>query len=90
MSTILGFFFFIILIILIIGFSLISGVLKLLFGSRRRGETNRQQQENHRQAQGRTGRHSQTTSRPSSPNRKKIFGDDEGEYVDFEEVKDDK
>lgn len=89
MSTILGFFFFIILIILIIGFSLISGVLKLLFGSGRRSETNRQQQESHRQSGRRTENRSQATSRPS-PNRKKIFGDDEGEYVDFEEVKEDK
>lgn len=93
MSTIFGFFFFIILIVLIIGFSLLSGILRLIFGFGRKPESHNRQQQgsntytNQSRQEGKSYRQ-ETSSK--AQNRKKIFDDDEGEYVDFEEVKDDK
>ena len=86
-----GIFFFIFLFFLfliIIGGSLLRGILNLLFGSR----TTRRQyttQEAYGQAQGqaRQSTQSQQTSTSTGKKRDKIFDDSEGEYVDFEEIK---
>lgn len=92
MSTILGLFFFIIIIVLVIGLSLIRGVLRLFFGfGRRTTSQNSQQNRTYQGSYRRNEKESYNNDSPSQAhNRKKIFDDDEGEYVDFEEVKDDR
>ena len=89
MFHILGFIFFFLLVIFIIGLVLLSKVLRAIFGFGRKmtGST----------AAGRTGRsaaYSEETSQGNAQysqrkrqNRKKIFDEDEGEYIDFEEIK---
>lgn len=89
MSTILGLFFFIIIIVLIFGLSIISGILRLLFGfGRRRSGGNKRQKEQQNSSHSNEG--SDTLKSDVQQNRKKIFDKNEGEYVDFEEVKDEK
>lgn len=81
MAGIFGFFFIIIIIILVFGISIISGVLRLLFGFGRKTTRN---SNNHQSGQ------QEKPQSTSSPKHKKIFDKEDGEYVDFEEVKDDK
>lgn len=82
MASIFGFLFIILLIIFIFGISIISGILRLFFGLGRKATRNPgEQHSEHRKS-------SQSTSRPKK--QKKIFDDDEGEYVDFEEINDNK
>ena len=92
MSTILGLFFFIIIIVLVIGLSLIRGVLRLIFGfGLRTTSQNSQQNRTYQDSYRRNEKESYNNDSSSQAhNRKKIFDDDEGEYVDFEEVKDDR
>ncbi len=73
MFHILGFIFLFIIAILIIGLSIIGNVIKLLFG--------------------RGGSRSTTTSNADQSGKvnqpkqhKKVFTQDDGEYVDYEEV----
>lgn len=80
-------FFFFILLVFLMGFSILRTFKNILFGSSnsRKGEQ-RQQTTNKKYSD----RQSQSESREedyASSNRKKIFAKDEGEYVDFEEVK---
>ena len=85
MSAILGFFLIILVIVFVIGFSIISGVLRLLFGiGKKQSYYSGKSSENSSQ-----NKHGyQRSSENEDQNiRKKIFGDDEGEYVDFEEIK---
>ncbi|GAB6395225.1 MAG: DUF4834 family protein [Bacteroidales bacterium] len=68
-------FSFFVLLVLLMGFSVLRTLKNILFGGGQNMKSSRQKQqrqENKRQ--------------PSS--RKKIFGRNEGEYVDYEEVKD--
>lgn len=92
MFHILGFIFFIILIILLIGLFILSRVVGMIFGFKRRmqrnGSTQRttyssgssQPQEDHFDSYSNEGN-------TSVRRRKKIFDKEEGEYVDFEEIK---
>lgn len=84
MSAIFGFLLIIIVIVLVIGFSIITGILRLLFGFGRKrnyqGGT-RSDKTTYQNKEDDTNHNNQTP-------RKKIFSPDEGEYVDFEEVKD--
>lgn len=79
--------FLIFLFIIIIGSSIIRGIINLLFGRR-----------SFRQPYGQTGQSHQSTrqgqqsqSKQSAPSggksREKIFDKSDGEYVDFEEIK---
>ena len=72
MFHILGFLFFIILVVLVIGLLILSKVVSLVFGFKRRMQ----------------GKNSGQRTTYSSQNyqRKKIFDKDEGEYVEFEEI----
>lgn len=92
---ILLFFFLLIFIILAVFGSIVIRVLRLLFGFKPRAPfTGSQSQQTYRDRQSSTRSHTTTDSgydtgrTTSSPQRhKKIFGKDEGEYVDFEEIK---
>lgn len=79
-------FFFFILLIFLMGFSVFRVFRNIFFGT----DTNVNKNNNKRNQSDRYD-YSQNTSsnnkQPSSSSRKKIFGKDEGEYVDYEEVK---
>ena len=78
MLSIIGFILIFILFIFIFGITLIAAIVRGLFGRNKRNSytqgTYQQQQASEDRIDGR-------------PKRKKIFDDEEGEYVDFEEVK---
>ena len=69
-------FLFIVFMVLLFGVSFLRILKRLIFGSPRREET---QQRRSRQA---------PTEPPANHQRTKIISKDEGEYVDYEEVKD--
>lgn len=80
-------FFFIILFFLfliIIGGSLLRGILNLLFGHRMPRQPHTTQGE-YGPSESRTQQ--QASSASGRKKRDKIFDDSEGEYVDFEEIK---
>lgn len=89
----IGFIFILILAVLLIGLSLIAGFISRLFGGSKHGSGWRVYTTG-RQSNVGNGQSAQSSStgklhEPDSGNkRKKVFSDDEGEYVDFEEVKD--
>lgn len=87
MSTILGLFFFVIIIVLLVGLSLVSSILRLLFGFGRKTNRTNNSHNTNEQTKESTSYNEQKTQ---TGNRKKIFDDDEGEYVDFEEIKEEK
>lgn len=98
MFHILGFLFIIIIAILLIGLSIIGTVVRSLFGL---GKHRTSSHSGTWQGNGnyQTGGYSQKENRRASEeevqpeegeinyHRKKIFSKDEGEYVDFEEIK---
>ncbi len=80
-------FFFFILLVFLMGFSILRTFKNMLFGS---GSSNTKKGEQRRQTSSySSGQHHSNTTEDDyiSVNRKKIFTKDEGEYVDFEEVK---
>lgn len=82
----LGFLLILFLLIIFIGFSILGSILRTLFGLGKRNPTRTYTDYGQRQEESTTS--SQKTSRvSSSEHKKKIFDDDEGEYVDYEEVK---
>lgn len=80
------FFFLFFLFLIVIGGSLLRGILNLLFGRR----TRRHQSSYNQNGQQQTGRQSTRSRQNVSDNntkREKIFDKNDGEYVDFEEIK---
>lgn len=82
MFKILGLLFLFFISILVLGLAMLSRILRTLFGfggSRRSTSETTYHQTNPKQ----------DSSHNESPEnrRKKIFSEDEGEYIDFEEVK---
>jgi hypothetical protein len=65
-------FFFVILLTLLMGFSVLRTIKNVLFGSSPRKNTRQQQRQ---------------TTQKKTTTRKKIFDKGEGEYIDYEEVK---
>lgn len=82
-------FFFIALFLggVVIVLFIVKSVASRLGGNRRNRSSSAQSATGGWQQSGPSGRHTATGER-TRPQRKKIFGDDEGEYVDFEEMKD--
>lgn len=79
-------FFFFLLLVFLMGFSVLRTFKKIFFGSGNSGK----KEGTHRRTTQTTssGRADAGADRQSqSSRRKKIFGKDEGEYVDYEEVK---
>ena len=89
----LGFIFFIILIVLLIGFIILWRIVNtfLGLGKRMTGNTANPQDQQRTSYQGNksTSNHTnnQQTSSSATGDKKKLFSDDEGEYVEFEEIK---
>lgn len=92
----LGFFFFffiIVLIIILFGATLLQGIIRLIlnilfkaFGFSKKQNYNSPGSNESSHKNSHSTHYRNTKKNPSS--RKKIFSDDEGEYVDFEEIKD--
>lgn len=79
---IFGFILFVLLFIFVFGFSIIAGIVKAIFGIGRNKPANGRDK----------GSQSNNREYPQSDDtdkRKKIFDKNEGEYVDYEEIKDD-
>lgn len=83
-ASIFSLIFFFFVIVFVIGLSLLRSVLNLFLGKRpsRRPDSTREKQ----------GRYSATsdsyrTTDSQTRRREKIFDDSDGEYVDFEEIK---
>ena len=92
----LGFIFFFVLIILLIGFFILWRIVNTFLGLGRRmsAGTNSTTQGQQRTTYQRTNtsenttRSQSTTSSTNGSDKKKVFADNEGEYVEFEEIKD--
>lgn len=79
----LGFILIFILFIVLIAVALLGNLVRAVFGLGRRAP----KQYNHtRQASDYSTGSTEETTTSTPLNKKKIFGDDEGEYVEFEEV----
>ncbi len=79
--------FFGFLLVFLLGFSIIRSVKNVLFGSSSKAHaSSRRSNGNHSSGQQRR-RPSANKEYAHSSSRKKIFAKDEGEYVDYEEVK---
>lgn len=96
MFHLLEFLFFSILIILVIGLALISKIIRTILGIGRHMTTgnvfssaNTSSRNNYSASSKRnsTENNSYRQSNQTTSRKKKIFGNDEGEYIDFEEVK---
>lgn len=93
MFHLLGFLFIIIIAVLIIGISIVGTVLRTIFGFGRRSaaphtystSSGREQQSARREREEEEIYNAEENIQPRK--HKKIFGQDEGEYVDFEEIK---
>lgn len=96
----IGFLFILIIAILLIGLSIIGGLVRSLFGFGRKKTAGQDYRRGGYSFGGNNQQNQQTSSRTNSNNegnnpeegeihfkRKKIFTKDDGEYVDFEEVK---
>ena len=94
----LGFLLIIFPLIVFIGFTILGNILRVLFGIGKRppyqNRTSTHQKQNtytQNQANDENENFAESSSSNrrshSSGNRKKIFDEDEGEYVDYEEVK---
>lgn len=98
----LGFLLILFLLIVFIGFSILGNILRMLFGFGKRSTDNQNRtftytnqktvHTSDNQSNDETESYSEPSSssqehRHSSGKKRKIFDDDEGEYVDYEEVK---
>ena len=86
MFHILGFIFFFLLIIIIVGLIILFKIVGTVFrfGRRMKGTDQDSSYRPHPHPDETNGG---STASPA-PNRKKVFDDDEGEYVDYEGIKD--
>jgi len=71
-----------VLMIFSLGFSVVRLILRFLFGSRTTSPNSSSRRESHNQQQRGTSDNNNTRK-----NTSKVFQKDEGEYVDFEEIK---
>ena len=83
MFGLLGFILLFVLFIVIIVLSLLGNIVRMIFGLGKRTpkEFNGQNNNDYRTDEQTNDSNNSTTG------KKKIFGDDEGEYVEFEEIK---
>ncbi|MBQ8520602.1 MAG: DUF4834 family protein [Bacteroides sp.] len=78
-----GFILIFILIVFLIGFALLGNLVRFVFGL---GRQTPKRYSNRTGNDNRTNNTYSSTTSTDNGNKKKIFGDDEGEYVEFEEV----
>ena len=77
-------FFMFLLLALLMGFSVLRMIRNFIFGS---GDTQKKHKSQHRKSSSSSSRQQRSQHNTASSSRKKIISDDEGEYVDYEEVK---
>ena len=91
MFHLLGFIFFIILVVLLVGLFILYRVIGMIFGFKRRMQRNGSAQRTTSSSSSQPQEDSfdaySNEGNPSARRRKKIFDKEEGEYVDFEEIK---
>lgn len=85
MFHLLGLFLIIILAILFIGVGIIGTIVRALFGGKRQSSASAG---NHTSWGNQQRQQEQILRKGDQPKHKKIFSKEDGEYVDFEEVKD--
>ena len=76
-----GFIFIFILLIIIMGVSILNRIIRFVFGFGKKSTT---KQQTYNSSQGEQQERKRT---PNRTDKRKIFSKDEGEYVDFEEIK---
>lgn len=81
MFGLLNFIFIVILVIGVLVLSVIAKVAAGIFRTGKRMTEKMSSSYNEEEAR------KESTSSPSSPHKKKVFDSDEGEYIDFEEIK---
>lgn len=87
---ILGFFFMLFLVLLFIfaiGSSIIRGLLSLLFGRTFHRHYGSNRGSGHAEQPRQSAQQSQQTTSSGGKKREKIFDKTDGEYVDFDEIK---
>ena len=84
----LGFLFFILIVVVLIGLSIIVTVLRSIFGLGR-PRSSSTFGGHHSGSHSRSGNEqtADSTRQNTQSGRKKLFSEEEGEYVDFEEIK---
>lgn len=81
-------FFFFILLVFLMGFSILRTFKNILFGSgSSRGKKGEQRSQTSSASSGQRTTTTVEDENTNAANRKKIFPKDEGEYIDYEEVK---
>lgn len=81
-------FFFFVLLVFLMGFSILRTFKRILFGSGNSAKKGGQRRKASHSSSSQRSSASSVDEEYSSPiSRKKIFTKDEGEYVDYEEVK---
>lgn len=88
MFHILGFIIIIIFIVLIIGISIIGTIIRALFGGKRQSSTSSGNTSSYTSWGRQQRQQEHILKEEGQPKHKKIFSKEEGEYVDFEEIKD--
>ena len=84
----LGFFVILIIFIVFIALAFLGNIVRSIFGFGKRAPKHFYGEQANTSSETKSDQtYSQDTSTPSAQGKKKIFGDDEGEYVEFEEVK---
>lgn len=86
MLHLLGIIVFIFLFVLIIGAVILLRVVKGFFSIGKKMTGQNFSREKRSQTAG-TADYSNAAQKQKTPKKKKVFDDDEGEYVDFEEIK---
>ncbi|MDR1980958.1 MAG: DUF4834 family protein [Tannerellaceae bacterium] len=81
---ILFFFIFFLLLMFLMGFSVIRMFRKMLFGGGANEKRTGQQRPSNKRN---SGQSRASREQQAAPQRKKLFPKDEGEYVDYEEIK---
>lgn len=79
-------FLFFLLLVFLLDFSLVRSLGRFLFGSGNKSTTTQHRSSRARQQQ-HTSRQQRPADTPRPQPKKKIIDKDEGEYVDYEEVK---
>lgn len=92
MFHLLGILFLIILVILLIGLAILSRIIGMVFGFKRRMQRNGSASQHTYSSSSNSSQDNTSHTYSSEGNstvrpRKKIFDKEEGEYVDFEEIK---
>lgn len=92
MFHILGILFLIVLVVLLIGLAILSRIIGMVFGFKRRMQRNgsassHTYSSNSNSSQDNTSHTYSSEGNSTVRPRKKIFDKEEGEYVDFEEIK---